>query len=317
MKRLSILAGLAMLALATPTPSEAACNNWDTECLKKEAAQGQQGWPKEMPAECTGYGAANTKPAHCAQWEGWQPGMPPPGQGTPGQGTGTWQPPPGQQKPPPGTGTTWTPDQVMCPKNSVWDQQAQRCLFKKADTTTQRCQPGWVWVTYGNKGKCVKRGGTQEQTGQQCRPGWVYSPRLYKCVPGTVGGGTDQQQGHRCGYGKVWSDQYGRCVRFGGGTDGGQQSSQGGYGCRPWERWSNRRQTCVPRGGGGDVGTYGNQGGTYGNQGIPGINIYIGGGKKKRGGDDYGNRGGGRHRGGGGDYGYRGSGGNDYRGRGR
>ena len=165
MKRLSILAGLAMLALATPTPSEAACNNWDTECLKKEAAQGQQGWPKEMPAECTGYGAANTKPAHCAQWEGWQPGMPPPGQGTPGQGTGTWQPPPGQQKPPPGTGTTWTPDQVMCPKNSVWDQQAQRCLFKKADTTTQRCQPGWVWVTYGNKGKCVKRGGTQEQTG--------------------------------------------------------------------------------------------------------------------------------------------------------
>ena len=80
MKRLYILAGLAMLALATPTPSEAACNNWDTECLKKEAAQGQQGWPKEMPAECTGYGAANTKPAHCAQWEGWQPGMPPPGQ---------------------------------------------------------------------------------------------------------------------------------------------------------------------------------------------------------------------------------------------
>ena len=137
MKRLSILAGLAMLALATPTPSEAACNNWDTECLKKEAAQGQQGWPKEMPAECTGYGAANTKPAHCAQWEGWQPGMPPPGQGTPGQGTGTWQPPPGQQKPPPGTGTTWTPDQVMCPQNTVWDQQAQRCLFKKADTPTQ------------------------------------------------------------------------------------------------------------------------------------------------------------------------------------
>jgi hypothetical protein len=346
MKRLAVLAGLATLALATP--SQAACPAWDTACIQREQAQtppGQQGWPKEMPAECTGYGAANTKPAHCAQWEGWKPGQPPPGQqgtGTwqppPGQqpppGTGTWQPPPGQQQPPPGTGTwtpppgqqqpppstTWTPDQVMCPANSVWDVQAQRCLFKKADTTTtQRCQPGWIWVTYGNRGKCVKRRVTESTS---CQPGWIYSRRLYKCVPGFAPGtpGTQQESGRRiCGYGKVWSDRFYRCVPFrtGGGTDGGQQ---GGYNCGPYERWSNSRQTCVPRrGGGGD--TYGSGGSTYGgSQGIPGINIYIGGGKKKRGGDDYGNRGGGGdygNRGGSGDYGYRGSGGNDYRGRGR
>jgi hypothetical protein len=353
MKRLSILVGLAMLAFTTP--SEAACNNWDTECLKREAAQGQQGWPKEMPAECTGYGAANTKPAHCAQWEGWQPGMPPPGQGGQ-QGTGGWTPPPGQQQPPPGqtTGTQqpppggWQPNQVMCPANSVWDVQAQRCLFKKADTgTQQKCRPGYVAMLYGNSWTCVPRKGTTTgQSGVECQPGWVYSQAKYRCVPGVA----PPPKRVVCGYGKVWSDQYGKCVRFGGGTDGAQ-ASQGGYGCKQWERWSNRQQTCVPkrqgggtygdqgggwqqgsqggygcgpyerwsnsrqtcvprRGGGGD--TYGSAGSTYGgSQGIPGINIYIGGGKKKRGGDDYGNRGGG------GDYGYRGSGGNDYRGRGR
>jgi hypothetical protein len=120
-------------------------------------------------------------------------------------------------------------------------------------------------VTYGNKGRCVQRGGTQ--TGGQCRPGWVYSQRLYKCVPGFAGGGTDSQDSGRrqCGYGKVWNGR--RCVPFGG-RDGGGTYGGGTYGGGTY-------------GGGRDGGTYG--GGPGG-----GINIYIGGGKKKRGGDDYG-----------------------------
>src|SRR5262245_61729971 len=192
------------------------------------------------PSECSGYG----QPEYCKKWDQqggggtWQPGQP----GAPGtQGAGTWQPgQPGQPGTPgtgqPGTGqppvTGWTPDQVTCPKNTIWDVQAQRCLFKKADTpttTTKRCPPGEVALLYGNKWVCKRAG---QQAGGKCRPGWIWSSRRGECVPGFAG------------------------------------PSQGGsdYGCRPWERWSNGRQRCVPRGGGtdGGGGPYGGGGGTYG-----------------------------------------------------
>src|SRR4029077_13266003 len=200
MKRLliaSTLFGLiAMPALA------ADCQTWDTACIARQGAP-PSSW---APPGC-GYGGTNDP--KCKQnpdgsWpgqpQGGWPGQPPPPGGWPQQGStqpppGGWpqqggtQPPPGQQQP--------------CPAITVWDQQAQRCLFKKAETPTQRCQPGWVWVTYGNKGKCVRRGATQAQTGGQCRPGWIYSQRLYRCVPGFAGGtpGTQQDSGRRqCGY---------------------------------------------------------------------------------------------------------------------
>src|SRR4029077_3670466 len=124
MKRLLIIAG-AMLALTT-TPL---------------LAQQQPGsdW---APPGC-GYGGStdpkckqNPDGSWPGQPQGGWPGQPPPQGGWPQQGS--TQPPPGQQQPPPGT--TWTPQQVMCPANSVWDVQAQRCLFKKAETPTQqRC----------------------------------------------------------------------------------------------------------------------------------------------------------------------------------
>ena len=235
MKRLAVLVGLAMLALATPTQAQ-------------------------IPPECTGYGAANTKPAHCAQWENWTPGSPQPG--TPG--TGGWQ----GGTPPPGQATPGTPPPT---------------------TTTQRCQPGYVLMRYGTRWRCIpRRTPGQDQATTQCQPGWVYSRRLYRCVPGYVGPGPSDQgtPGRRvCGYGKVWSDRLYRCIPFrtGGGTDGGDR---GGYNCGPGERWSNSRYRCVPRRGGDD---YGSSSGGSG-----GINIYLGGSnkKKRRGDDDYGRRGG-------------------------
>jgi len=356
MKRLSILAGLAMLIFATPSQAaeEKTCDAWiNGRYVPCALQQGSQGTPQGTPQQTGWEPPANSGVERCGYGGGQNCWQAPDGSWWKGPKPTDWGG--GQQ----GTGQpgTWQPGQEQahnCPPNSIWNPQQNRCLFQKTTTPEKKCPPGTVALLYGSKWIC-KRQGTN--TAQQCQQGWIWSPRRGQCVPGTVGGGTDGQQGHRCGYGKVWSDQYGRCVRFGGGTDGGQQQagygckpwerwsnrqqscvpkrqgggtygdqggwqqgSQGGYGCGPYERWSNSRQTCVPRrGGGGD--TYGSGGSTYGgSQGIPGINIYIGGGKKKRGGDDYGNRGGGGdygNRGGGGDYGYRGSGGNDYRGRGR
>jgi hypothetical protein len=234
----------------------------------------------------------------------------------------------------------------MCPANSVWDVKAQRCLFKKADSTT-KCQPGYILLRRGSVWRCVPR----QVTETTCQPGWVYSRRLYKCVPGFVPGTNvgEATPGRRvCGYGRVWSDTEYRCVKFrtGGGTDGG---SSGSYNCGPGERWSNSQYRCVPRrdrdrvGGGTDGGYNCGPGERWSNSqyrcvprrggdgpaiglGGSGINIYIVGSKKKRGDDgEYarggrGGRDGGRDGGwggGGGEHGYRGSGGNDNRGRGR
>ena len=215
MKRLYILAGLATLALATPTQA-ADCPNWDKECIAKQGAPSSN-W---APPGC-GYGGSNDP--KCKQnpdgsWpgqpQGGWPGQPPPQGGWPQQG-GTQQPPPGQAQP--------------------WPQQPP-----PGQTTQQRCPPGQVLLRYGNRWRCVRQGGTQEQTGNNCQPGWIYSRRLYRCVPGTVGQGPGQDQGtpgrRVCGYGKVWSDRLYRCVPFrtGGGTDGGNQGgNQGGSAAAP------------------------------------------------------------------------------------
>ena len=299
--KLLAIAGLATLALIMPAQAADECANWDTQC---KAKQGQQQPTGQIPPECTGYGG---KPPHCAQWEqqggGWQ------GQGTPGQpGAGTWnEPKPGTPTPPPGhTPTT---------------------------TTKRECQPGYTLVLRGRYWRCVRQGGQQDQTtGRSCQYGWTWSKYLYKCVPGFVGG-SDEERRRICGYGKVWNDYFQKCIpyRVGGGegTPGGQGcrrgevwshsqyrcvrlrtggGTDGGYNCGPGERWSNSQYRCVPRRGG--------DGPAIG-LGGSGINIYIGGGKKKRHGDGEYGRDGRDGRDGGGDYGYRGSGGNDYRGRGR
>jgi hypothetical protein len=309
MKRLSILAGLAMLAFATPTQAakEKTCDTWING--RYVPCAGQQGTPQGTPQtqsgpppECTGYGGS--KPAHCKEWEGTP--------GGPGKQGDTWQPPPGQ-KPPPGQATdTWQPPPGQKPP--------------PGQQTTQRCPPHQILVRYGHRWRCVNRRGTTDQaTGDRCQPGWIYSSRLYRCVPGTVGGqGPDDQgtPGRRvCGYGKVWSERLYRCVPFrtGGGTDGGDYGSRGGYGCGPGERWSESRNRCVPRRGG-SGGIYIDLGGIGGNIGISnkrrcGRGTYWDGDRcvARRGGDDY--------SGGGVGYGpyekRRGSGGNDYGGRGR
>ena len=299
MKRLLMFVGLAVIAMPA------------------FAAGGTK--PKgEIPPECT-VGAANTKPAYCANWDeksGWPKDQPPPG---------GWVPPPGQQ------GSQQPPPQQPPPQQPPPTTTTQQ---PPPTTTTQHCQPGYIYVRYGKRWRCVRQG--QNSTGVQCQPGWIYSRQLYRCVPGTIPGtpGTGTAQGpydqgtpgrRVCGYGKVWSDRLYRCVPFrtGGGTDGG---NQGGYGCGPGERWSESRYRCVPRRGG-SGGIYIDLGAIGGNIGISnkrrcGHGTYWDGDRcvARRGGDDYGNRGGGGdygNRGGGGDYGYRGSGGNDYRGRGR
>ena len=312
MKRLAVLAGLATLSLATPAQAaEKTCDTWISGKYVPCAPGGQpQATPQRTPEE--------------QAW--WEKNC---GYG----GTNTKDPRCAQIEGSTGTGTKPWPDDGKKPP--------------PGQQTTQNCPPGTVLLRYGTRYRCVKRGGSPGQDqAASCQPGWIWSPRLYRCVPGTVGqGGRDcrpgwiwsseqyrcvkrrddvgqyppeqQESGRRiCGYGKVWSDRLDRCVPFrtGGGDDGG------GYRCGPGERWSDRAYRCVPRRGG-SGGIYIDLGGIGGNIGISnkrrcGHGTYWDGDRcvARRGGDDY--------SGGGVGYGpyekRRGSGGNDrYGGRGR